>query len=187
MALLGLLAALAAPAFAAEATELVVRIDDQRVRNLAQPWVVLVNPDGATHAVMALDDGSDPADAFAGDHLWIARVRLDEPLPTELVVRDGAPAPMAPLVKRTPLRLLAGQRNDVQVRVREAVGSPAAAPRTPGEGGLAGDAAPSPDAGGGASGGPDEAAGAPTEGPRPEIDDEALIASTPFEVVPWPR
>lgn len=84
-----LFALLASLAFATE-RDLVVRIDDRLQRDMEEPRVALVYWDGRRAEAVGRDDGVDAADKFAGDKLWIARVRAPGEGRAWVLLTDGA-------------------------------------------------------------------------------------------------
>lgn len=67
-----------APEVPAAGIELVLRVDDRKGRDLLAPTLTLLYPDGRSVTASVLDDATDPADRFAGDHLFVARAQLPE-------------------------------------------------------------------------------------------------------------
>ena len=82
-------ALLASLAFADE-RDLIVRIDDRVADTMEAPKAALIYWDGRRAEAMASDDASDAADKFAGDDLWVARVRAPGPGRAWVLVTDAA-------------------------------------------------------------------------------------------------
>lgn len=94
--LLGSLAAMAA------STELVVRVDDRDAGRLETPHVSVVYADGRTVTAVAVDDGVDAQDKFAGDDLWVARMVVPETGNALLLLTEEPPTEATvPLTQRT--------------------------------------------------------------------------------------
>ncbi len=58
--------------------ELLMAVDDRETRSLTSPELTILYPDGRSVEAPALDDGTDPADKFKGDRLWVSRLTLPD-------------------------------------------------------------------------------------------------------------
>jgi hypothetical protein len=83
-----LLAALVAQA---AQPEVVVRVDDRAARRVVTPYVSVVYEDGTTISGIAVDDGLDPQDRFAGDDIWVLRMTLPRAGDALLLLTDTLP------------------------------------------------------------------------------------------------
>ena len=93
--LLGSLAALSA------STELVVRVDDREARRIETPFVSVVYANGRTVTAVAVDDGLDAQDKFAGDAIWVVRMAVPDAGGALLLVTEEAPTEATiPLAQR---------------------------------------------------------------------------------------
>lgn len=68
-----------------------MQIDDRRSHELTNPWVVVLPPDGTAIEVIALDDGTDAADRYAGDRLFVARATVPADVELDIRIVDADP------------------------------------------------------------------------------------------------
>jgi len=108
----------------------VVVVDDRESRSLSQPWAQLLI-EGMDPIVAELSDqGTDPADSHARDHLLVARLvaTTDAPLLAELTVSDLAPGDAGRVLERRTVTLEPNRPIRVEVTPRQALGR--STPRT---------------------------------------------------------
>jgi len=116
---LGALGFWGSTAFAQEAVDtatIIVRIDDRRAHELTQPWVSLTYVDGLMLDALALDNGDDPEDGVAGDHLYICRLEVPAGENVEVWILDSGPLKSGELVYEARVNLTAGRTQRVTMR-----------------------------------------------------------------------
>jgi hypothetical protein len=95
---------------------IIVRIDDRRAHELTQPWVSLTYLDGLMLDALALDNGEDPEDGVAGDHLYICRLEVPAGEDVEVWILDSGPLNSGELVYEARVNLKAGRTQRVTMR-----------------------------------------------------------------------
>ncbi len=103
-----------------EAVEFVLRLDDRDTRSLSEPRVTLLYPDGRSVEAPALDDGTDAQDKFAGDHLWVARLRAPEPGRVWALISDTVEDKSRTLLRKPIIIGAKGGLNQIKVQTLEA-------------------------------------------------------------------
>lgn len=173
----------------AAAVELDLRVDDRAGRRVSTPYLTVQYASGATKYYAVTDDGSDPADAFPGDHHFVARVALEEVGKMRIWVTDGGPLASGIILHQQDLVAPTAGLLRVKVKVPGAssAGSPSSGAKTsPASGGAAAEQSTGVVADGQTAEAVEDTQELAPPSSGVPIRADALVTPVPFRVVRWP-